>query len=105
MPSSNLPPLLTSLFVGLAHWLDQRTVARVPLLLCGIARRGGPRPGPAEGVSARSVARGDHRASGGAARRGDSGHWPTPVGAGRSGAALAPSSSLALPPSDLSIEG
>lgn len=36
MPFSHLPPWLTSAFVGLAHWLDRRTAARLPVLLCGV---------------------------------------------------------------------
>jgi hypothetical protein len=36
MPLSHLPPLLTSAFAALAHWLDKRSAARVPLLLVGI---------------------------------------------------------------------
>ena len=35
-PLSHLPPLLTSAFSALAHWLDRRSAARVPLLLLGI---------------------------------------------------------------------
>lgn len=36
MPFLHLPPLLTNAFLGLAHWLDKRSAARVPLLLLGI---------------------------------------------------------------------
>jgi DDE superfamily endonuclease len=36
MTSSYFPPLLTSVFASLAHWLDKRTAARLPLLLAGI---------------------------------------------------------------------
>lgn len=36
MPLSPLPLLLTSAFLDLAHWLDKRTAARLPLLLCGL---------------------------------------------------------------------
>jgi hypothetical protein len=36
MPFSRLPPLLTSAFARLAHWLDRRSALRLPLLLCGI---------------------------------------------------------------------
>src|SRR5262245_39485094 len=36
MPLSHLPPLLTSAFAALAHWLDRRSAARLPLLLLGI---------------------------------------------------------------------
>jgi hypothetical protein len=36
MPFSHLPPLLTSAFLGLAHWLDKRTASRLPLLLAGV---------------------------------------------------------------------
>lgn len=36
MPLSHLPALLTSAFTALAHWLDRRSAARVPLLLGGI---------------------------------------------------------------------
>lgn len=36
MPFSHLPPFLTSAFVALAHWLDRRSAARLPLLLFGI---------------------------------------------------------------------
>jgi len=35
MPFSHLPPLLTSAFAALAHWLDRRSALRLPLLLCG----------------------------------------------------------------------
>jgi hypothetical protein len=36
MPFSHLPPFLTTTFAALAHWLDRRTAARLPLLLLGI---------------------------------------------------------------------
>jgi hypothetical protein len=36
MPFSYLPPFVTSVFSSLAHWLDKRTAARLPLLLAGI---------------------------------------------------------------------
>ena len=36
MPLSHLPALLASAFCALAHWLDRRSAARLPLLLCGI---------------------------------------------------------------------
>jgi hypothetical protein len=36
MPFSYLPPLLTSVFLGLAHCLHPRSAARLPVLLCGI---------------------------------------------------------------------
>jgi hypothetical protein len=36
MPFSHLPPFLTSAFAALARWLDRRSAARLPLLLCGI---------------------------------------------------------------------
>ena len=36
MPLSHLPPFLTTAFAALAHWLDRRSTARLPLLLCGI---------------------------------------------------------------------
>jgi hypothetical protein len=36
MPFSHLPPFLTSVFAALAHWLDKRSAARLPLLLAGI---------------------------------------------------------------------
>lgn len=36
MPFSHLPPLLTSTFAALARWLQRRSAARLPLLLCGI---------------------------------------------------------------------
>jgi DDE superfamily endonuclease len=35
-PLSYLPPLLATAFADLAHWLDRRSAARVPLLLFGI---------------------------------------------------------------------
>jgi len=36
MPFSHLPPSLTSAFADLAHWLQKRSAARLPLLLVGI---------------------------------------------------------------------
>src|SRR6516162_1362257 len=36
MPFSHLPPLLTSAFADLAHWLQKRSAARLPLLLAGL---------------------------------------------------------------------
>jgi hypothetical protein len=36
MSFSHLPPLLTSVFAGLARWLHKRSAARLPLLLGGI---------------------------------------------------------------------
>src|SRR2546421_8728095 len=36
MPFSHLPSFLTSAFAALACWLDKRSAARLPLLLCGI---------------------------------------------------------------------
>jgi DDE superfamily endonuclease len=36
MPFSHLPALLTRAFAALAHWLDRRSAARVPLLLVGL---------------------------------------------------------------------
>ena len=36
MPFSHLPAFLTSAFAALAAWLDRRSAARLPLLLCGI---------------------------------------------------------------------
>jgi DDE superfamily endonuclease len=36
MPFSHLPPLLTSVFAALAHWLQKRSAARLPALLVGI---------------------------------------------------------------------
>src|SRR3954470_2174095 len=36
MPLSHLPPFLASAFAALAHWLDRRSAARLPLLLSGI---------------------------------------------------------------------
>jgi DDE superfamily endonuclease len=36
MPFSHLPAFLTSAFAALAQWLDRRSAARLPLLLCGI---------------------------------------------------------------------
>src|SRR6186997_143967 len=43
MPFSHLPPFLTSAFVALASWLDRRSAARLPLLLCGILFAAGRR--------------------------------------------------------------
>jgi hypothetical protein len=43
MPLSYLPPLLTTTFAALAHWLDKRTAVRVPALLCGILLASGRR--------------------------------------------------------------
>ena len=36
MPFSHLPPLLTSAFADLAHWLHKRSAARLPRLLVGM---------------------------------------------------------------------
>jgi DDE superfamily endonuclease len=36
MPFSHLPPSLTSAFLHWAHWLQKRSAARLPLLLCGL---------------------------------------------------------------------
>jgi DDE superfamily endonuclease len=36
MSFARLPPLLTSVFLALAHWLDRRSAARLPRLLVGI---------------------------------------------------------------------
>ena len=36
MPFSHLPPFLTRVFAGLAHWLQKRSAARLPALLLGI---------------------------------------------------------------------
>src|SRR6266446_499402 len=36
MPFSHLPPFLTRAFAALAGWLQQRSAARLPLLLCGL---------------------------------------------------------------------
>lgn len=36
MSFSHLPALLTTAFAALAHWLDRRSAARLPLLLCGL---------------------------------------------------------------------
>jgi hypothetical protein len=36
MPLSHLPVFLTTAFAALAHWLDRRSAARLPLLLVGI---------------------------------------------------------------------
>jgi hypothetical protein len=36
MPLSHLPAFLTTAFTALAHWLDKRSAARLPLLLAGI---------------------------------------------------------------------
>src|SRR5205807_5066696 len=43
MTLSHLPPLLTNAFLHLAHWLDRRSAARVPLLLVGILFASGRR--------------------------------------------------------------
>jgi hypothetical protein len=42
-PLSHLPPFLASAFAELAHWLDRRSAARVPLLLFGILFASGRR--------------------------------------------------------------
>jgi hypothetical protein len=42
-PLSHLPPLLATAFADLAHWLDKRSAARVPLLLFGILFASGRR--------------------------------------------------------------
>ena len=36
MPLVHLPASLTTAFAALAHWLDRRSAARLPLLLWGI---------------------------------------------------------------------
>src|SRR4051812_48931840 len=36
MPLSHLPPFLATAFAALAHWLDRRSAARLPLLLAGV---------------------------------------------------------------------
>src|SRR3954463_2081519 len=36
MPLSYLPAFVANAFVALAHWLDRRSAARLPLLLCGL---------------------------------------------------------------------
>jgi hypothetical protein len=36
MTLSDFPPLVTSVFASLGHWLDKRTAARLPVLLTGI---------------------------------------------------------------------
>src|SRR5205823_8350181 len=36
MPLAHLPAFLTSAFAALAAWLDPRSAARLPVLLCGI---------------------------------------------------------------------
>ena len=41
MPFSYLPPLLASVFAGLAHWLQKRSAARLPQQL-EVAWRDGP---------------------------------------------------------------
>src|SRR4051794_21853075 len=46
MPLSHLPPFLASAFTALAHWLDRRSAARLPLLLCGVLFATGRRPLP-----------------------------------------------------------
>jgi hypothetical protein len=43
MTLSHLPPFLTNAFLDLAHWLDKRSAARVPLLLLGILFASGRR--------------------------------------------------------------
>ena len=43
MSLSHLPPLLASVFAQLAHWLDKRSAARLPLLLVGILFASGRR--------------------------------------------------------------
>lgn len=43
MPLSHLPPLLTSAFNALAYFLDKRSGARLPLILCGILFASGRR--------------------------------------------------------------
>ena len=43
MPLSHLPALLTTAFADLAHWLDRRSAARLPLLLLGILFASGRR--------------------------------------------------------------
>jgi SRSO17 transposase len=42
-PLSHLPPFLATAFADLAHWLDKRSAARVPLLLLGILFASGRR--------------------------------------------------------------
>src|SRR3954468_15458065 len=46
MPLSHLPPFLASAFAALAHWLDRRSAARLPLLLGGILFAHGRRTVP-----------------------------------------------------------
>jgi hypothetical protein len=43
MPLSHLPPFLTSAFSALAYFLDKRSAARLPLILCGILFASGRR--------------------------------------------------------------
>src|SRR4051812_20287555 len=43
MALSHLPPCVGSFFLELAHWLDKRSAARVPLLLLGILLASGRR--------------------------------------------------------------
>jgi hypothetical protein len=43
MPLSHLPAFLATAFADLAHWLDKRSAARVPLLLTGILFASGRR--------------------------------------------------------------
>lgn len=43
MSFSHLPPVLTNAFFSLAHWLDRRSAARVPVLLLGILFASGRR--------------------------------------------------------------
>src|SRR3954447_20724020 len=43
MTLSHLPPFLTKAFLDLAHWLDRRSAARLPILLLGILFASGRR--------------------------------------------------------------
>src|SRR3954454_17211796 len=43
MALSHLPPSVGSFFVELAHWLDKRSAARVPVLLLGMLLASGRR--------------------------------------------------------------
>jgi hypothetical protein len=43
MPLSRLPALVASVFLDLAHWLDRRSAARLPQLLCGLLFASGRR--------------------------------------------------------------
>ena len=43
MPFSHLPPFVTSTFAALAHWLQKRSAARLPVLLVGILFASGRR--------------------------------------------------------------